>query len=985
VGLVIYIFLFLVTAGAVITNYDITLPINPQTLTTLIAKVLNATATDYTVKWRFGFDETKALNQSNIILDSAGPFIGDINNLTVELNPGFFKEDFSYIVILDITRANQGSSVTVPIPFTLIMNSFPKDGILVTIPKIGFYNTTNYLLSCQKFKDENTAAGELKYKFVYVPYNDASKEILIQDYSLDNETNIIMDLPPEQTKWWYKARCYCQDSMGAITKVEGLIGVYDNPVNSGIDLPLSQILEGNDFDSKTLTPDEIYKRTLALQSLAKDKPKKFIFNSTEVKISSTSINLTLLDPVCDDNYCNRNGTCYLIDKQLTCLCDPKYTGSNCQIDVASYDQLHGYYTSIYNSLMDTLQTDSSGYVPQGLRNLVNGASLFHDDASFLYNGLDFVDLAQAKYPYSFINQADDYFDYYNDMISWGVNMVNKYKILDGISNNITAPEIRNSTLTLAQQSSVSGFFDKVKSSLERLTKFLSTFSRNATQVIVYNSKNLNVYVTFVSSQFSFKDFFTQAQANYSAWFDAQDCLNYIMPLRYNTRSYNLMLSYIDWITTPFIYNNVLYFNNSSPMTGINFYDFDTGKDVKIDGCENNTITLYFPVINQNLPNFINTNRLLMDPSKQFDMKSSIFSDPVFIEKTGEVNDKNLTERRSDFFVSLNFTCDWYNDENAAYENSGCSYSNYTDDNYFLCKCAHMTDFLVNLYSVDRNFGLNSRFFYLSRYELLTYPGNYFSNMAFYILAAVLGLYIGVIVFYSFCDFYIYRRLGVLDYLKKTVVRLNIPYKRRYNFNIDLNFNKEALHRISRGTKSNQDKKIKKTRGEDDDINADLYLAENKDLQIKDIDVLILGDNLAARNKLDNNFFESNPKEELTQVPTNRKNASFYQNDNLEAKPRVKPVNNEEAEKKKAEQKRKEAANTAVDFGDGDVLNFADLEATSDNKPNSTKRNLGETDDLDKQYNNFVVNEIDREPEIIVNKRGMGMDTEDSYEDECKKN
>lgn len=167
--------LILVTALANITNYDISQVINPHKLTSLTARVYNATASSYNVLWRFADTETLALNK-NFTLPSGSPLIGVLNNLTVTTNPKFFKESFKYVFYLDIVNPSPTTFASISIKFVLTMNNFPQsihlnnklDGYLYLLPNVGVYNSTNFLLSCKNWTDDNTGSANLMYKFTYL-------------------------------------------------------------------------------------------------------------------------------------------------------------------------------------------------------------------------------------------------------------------------------------------------------------------------------------------------------------------------------------------------------------------------------------------------------------------------------------------------------------------------------------------------------------------------------------------------------------------------------------------------------------------------------------------------------------------------------------------------------------------------------------------------------------------------------------------------
>lgn len=123
--------LLLVTALANITNYDISQVINPHTLDKLVAQVYNATASVYTVSWRFSKVDTLALN--NVILPTASPFTGPVNDYTVSTDPNFFKEAFKYVFYLDILNPSPTTYASLSVKFVLTMNNFPQSKTILVM------------------------------------------------------------------------------------------------------------------------------------------------------------------------------------------------------------------------------------------------------------------------------------------------------------------------------------------------------------------------------------------------------------------------------------------------------------------------------------------------------------------------------------------------------------------------------------------------------------------------------------------------------------------------------------------------------------------------------------------------------------------------------------------------------------------------------------------------------------------------------------
>ena len=67
------------------------------------------------------------------------------------------------------------------------MNSPPYGGRVTTMPSVGLYNTTTFVIRCIDYLDENTPTDKLEYNFYYVEKNTNMKIKLSSDFSTNNE------------------------------------------------------------------------------------------------------------------------------------------------------------------------------------------------------------------------------------------------------------------------------------------------------------------------------------------------------------------------------------------------------------------------------------------------------------------------------------------------------------------------------------------------------------------------------------------------------------------------------------------------------------------------------------------------------------------------------------------------------------------------------------------------------------------------------
>lgn len=142
-----------------------------------------------------------------------------------------------------------------------------------------------------------------------------------------------MSLPSGTNSFIYTVICYCMDSMQAVNSTNNTLSIVQNAAKANV--TLSTTLTGIDINV-TLTPDQMFKRAITLESFGKPY---FILNTINItNINSTNsdpaygnVNLILNDPMCSTDWCNGKGVCYLIDKNLACNCKD-FIGTNCQID-----------------------------------------------------------------------------------------------------------------------------------------------------------------------------------------------------------------------------------------------------------------------------------------------------------------------------------------------------------------------------------------------------------------------------------------------------------------------------------------------------------------------------------------------------------------------------------------------------------------------------------------------------------------------------
>jgi hypothetical protein len=193
--------------AAEIVNYNISLPIDTNTFDYLVAEITNISTKDYTGRWRFSPEETIRANPGKTLNFEEGqvPFLpnddenlerfenlnGNLKRYNVSLNHSFFELDRKYVFYLDITSyniLNNSLRSTEELNFTLIMNSYPKEGGIEIIPSVGLHNTTNFVLRCQNWTDDTCDSSELTYYF-YAKENLSSEIKVLKEDKINTKKN----------------------------------------------------------------------------------------------------------------------------------------------------------------------------------------------------------------------------------------------------------------------------------------------------------------------------------------------------------------------------------------------------------------------------------------------------------------------------------------------------------------------------------------------------------------------------------------------------------------------------------------------------------------------------------------------------------------------------------------------------------------------------------------------------------------------------
>jgi len=183
--------------------------------------------------------------------------------------------------------------------------------------------------------------------------------------------------------------------------------------------------------------------------------------------------------------------------------------------------------------------------------------------------------------------------------------------------------------------------------------------------------------------------------------------------------------------------------------------------------------------------------------------------------------------------------------------------------------------------------LNSRFFYLKHFKLLSWKDNYKNNQAFYYFIVLSVVYVGLSLAYIYFEKYHYIKMQRLSELKKEITKLNLPYRDEFIFNNDLQIGEEIKGKMKDKRKPNMEEMNLDTNNIDIDIMADELGKYHKGFKSKenalDFNPEFFGIkekekfevNTKFFNKEENNLNSINDTEEIPQEKL-KKMKKFYQ-------------------------------------------------------------------------------------------------------------
>ena len=785
---------------AEIVNYNISLPIDTNTFDFLVAEVTNISAKNYFGRWSFDAEETRRLNPGKRLNfeDGEVPFLpNDDENLerfenlqnnlkryNVSLNHSFFELDRKYVFTLDITAYNIldiTKQSTEKISFTLIMNSHPKpiDAGIEIIPSVGLHNTTIFVLRCQNWTDDTCETSDLTYYF-YAKEDLSTETIMIKDWSSSNEISykFILEkdsLPKNNITVYCKAR----DNYMAEYEVSKNITIVTD-LSTGV-YNLGDDLKDYYLPDRQLQKFEMFHLSQLLMSMGQDLYK--VLRPTQYQsIYSPSIDKTLVvmtPPQCItfNKECNYLGECIdIADEFIACRCKEGYIGTNCHIDKNGGAKLLDLYKELYTKLLSTLQMEITYEEFKVIHNLFNGAKHFAEDPSFFSNQLEtFLTMAMNVYPKSIDNNTYEYIDLLDFYFSYEYERLNKKRVNKQFNTGLN---LRDLPIDKEDQYEFKEAFEYIHNELINLIHFKCNMHINTQIDYEYSSDNFYIAIKSVNPTFDEAEFFEERKQNYKSFPRFMTCLNYIENNRLNNPYFQTFMIYIEYLKFPFGYDESIYNNNTSPLIEIRFLDATTGKNFDLSDCTGaNQININTPFTNYRSLDKLNDQKPLFDPRNYKSPSDPIFSDPIYINKSGFVSDDTVEQRIAKYHRKYNISCRYFDIENMVFSDTGLTFTNFTSDtNFIQFNTTHLSRFSTFLVDNNATFKVKGRFFYVPRTELLNWKDNFSGNFGFIVFLISIIAYASLSLILGCYDNIYFVKETLLESLKTEIVKSFLPYK-----------------------------------------------------------------------------------------------------------------------------------------------------------------------------------------------------------------
>lgn len=536
-------------------------------------------------------------------------------------------------------------------------------------------------------------------------------------------------------------------------------------------------------------PAELNIRSKAVNALTKYVHKKEYLNISYVTPDFQSFNFTGHDVIKDREYCFNQGDANQIVRLLTCSCYQGFSGEVCHLQKSDYNTLFLIYRRFAAKIWETALLDQSEVVLESILMTIEGANRFLNEPYFIddiFRNLTFF-FDDLTYRESHLNNWEYFLIIYEKLYSGVTKQLHQFKgeLLKARFPLGNGP--KNIDLNYLQKYIYREFMvyyrKKIFELIERGIIYQSVhdvkYPFKGKGEFSYNGTFISLDIIRVNPNFDFKSFKMKKSEKYLSFIDMEKCLTRISKNVYFTDFYDFWIVLIDWISPPAAYEETIYLNYTSNSLTMKLYK-GNGEEVRVIGCDNgDELIFYNPLVNTDIVETINSRKHLLTKDNFYPYNATIFTDPWYIDPTGEVHNTTREERIEKHYVNITLDFVYYDiNENQPPESE--QFHNFTYDSnnstmYFISKSTHLTDFLLNYKLQNQPDPVNTRFYFLGRPELFKRAKNWFSNVAFYMLIALPLLYFILTFIFTRRQSSLLKEKGFEDLLDDQYMTYIFPY------------------------------------------------------------------------------------------------------------------------------------------------------------------------------------------------------------------
>jgi hypothetical protein len=352
----------------------------------------------------------------------------------------------------------------------------------------------------------------------------------------------------------------------------------------------------------------------------------------------------------------------------------------------------------------------------------------------------FINMALNVYPTSIDNNTYEYIDLLDFYYSYELYRLNTKRVTKMYNTGLP---YRDLPIDEEDKPEFQQAFEYIHSELISIIHYKCNMHINTQISYTYSSDNFYIEIKSVNPTFDEDEFFEERKNKYRSFPRFMTCLNYIENTRLNNPYFQTFMIYIEYLSFPFGYDEKISENNTSPLIELRFLDATTGKIFDLTECNGpNQINIDMPFTSYRWLDQINKQRHLYDPRNYKAPDDPIFSDPIYINKSGYVSDDTVEQRIKKYHREYNFSCRYYDIEDFKFVDTGVVFTNYTSDtNFIQFNTTHLTRFTTFFVLNNATFKVKGRFFYVPRTELMKWKGNYKGNFGLIVFIILICVYI----------------------------------------------------------------------------------------------------------------------------------------------------------------------------------------------------------------------------------------------------